>query len=270
MNIGHQTLLDYEEHWPTNVGAWFPAERVVMHGKDVFTELKDLSWMAYHLFGITGRIPNEKQVRLFEAIWMLTTSYPEPRLWNNRIASLAGTTRSTAALGIGAATAVSEAVVYGNRVNMRAIDFWLRIGPQLEQGADLKELIVAEMKQYRGIPGYGRPLTRHDERIKPMMELAEKLGFADGRYVKLAFEVEEILIESRYRMYMNITALDAAFAADQGFSRHEYHRYMILTFSAGMFPCYADAINKPEGAFFPLRCDRIQYKGKAPRRKWKK
>lgn len=123
---GYKSLIESEHRWISRMGAWFPEEgRVVFRGKDLFHELKDLSWMALLFYGMTGRIFNEKQMRLFEGIWTLCTSYPEPRIWNNRIAALAGTTRSTATLAISAATAVSEATIYGHRPIVQAIDFYL-------------------------------------------------------------------------------------------------------------------------------------------------
>jgi hypothetical protein len=266
---GPEQLLESEDHWVTTMGAWFPGERVVFRGQDLFHDLKDLSWMALLLYGITGRIPSGRQIRLFEGIWTICTSYPDPRLWNNRIVALAGTTRSTAALAIGAANAVSEASIYGRRPDIRAIDFLLRTQEQLDRGADLKELIRAEIKKYKGIFGYGRPITHKDERIGPLLVLAKELGFSEGPYVKLAFAVEEILLRDRWRLHMNIAAVAAALAADQGLSRREYYHYLVLSFSAGMFACYLDAMNKPEGAFFPLRCDRVAYAGK-PHRIWGK
>ncbi|HEX7026433.1 MAG TPA: hypothetical protein VF268_04280, partial [Gammaproteobacteria bacterium] len=76
-----------------------------------------------------------------------------------------------------------------------------------------------------------------------------------------------ILLKHRYRMHMNVSALTTALAADQGLSSQEIYYYRSLIFSAGIIPCYIDAVEKPEGAFFPLRCNRLKYKG-APLRKW--
>jgi len=264
---GPQILLDHEQHWVTDMGAWFPGERVVFRGKDLFHDLKDISWMALLLYGITGRMFDDRQLRLFEGMWTLCTSYPDPRLWNNRVAALAGTARSTAALAIGAANAMSEASVYGGRPLIRSIDFLLRTQEQLDKGARLEEVIKQELKTYKRILGFGRPLIRKDERIAPMMKLAEDLEFCDGTYIKLVFSVEKILVRHRSCLSMNIAALLAAMSADQGLSRYEYYHFMVLCFSAGMFPCYSDALNKPEGAFFPFRCERVDYQGK-PRRKW--
>lgn len=263
---GPQYLLESEDRLITRMGAWFPGERVVFRGKDLFRDLKDSSWMGLLLYGITGRLLTDNQIRLFEGIWTLCTSYPDPRLWNNRVAALAGAARSTATLGISAGNAVSEASIYGGRPFIRVIDFLFRAKAQLDQGADLTGAVRKELHNYRSISGYGRPITRIDERIGPLMALAEELGFSRGPYVQLAFAVEDILLNTRLRLHMNIAAVTAALAADQGLSAREYYHYSVLSFSVGMLACYIDAMNKPEGAFFPLRCDRVIYEGSPPRR----
>lgn len=249
------------------MGAWFPGERVVLRGKDLFHDLGHLGWMELLLYAITGRMFSERQVRLFQGFWTLSTSYPDPRIWNNRVAALAGTTRSTAAMAISAGNAVSDASIYGQRPIIRSIDFLIRIQKQVENGGNLEELVISELMKHRGIAGYGRPVTQRDERIEPVMALAEQVGFAEGKHVKLAFDVERILLQGRWRLHMNIAAVLAGLAADQGLTRHEYCEFMVLCFSAGMFPCYLDALNKAEGAFFPLRCSRLKYAGKG-RRVW--
>ena len=92
---GPEKLLENENHWETRMGGWFPGERVVYRGQDLHVDLKDMSWMELYVYGITGRRFDEKQLKILNAIWA-NTSYPEPRLWNNRVAALAGTARSTA------------------------------------------------------------------------------------------------------------------------------------------------------------------------------
>lgn len=264
---GPKQLLEHEDHWVTSMGAWFPGERVVFRDKDLFDELNDISWMGLLLYGITERFFDENQLKLFEGIWVLCTSYPDPRLWNNRVAALAGTSRSTGELAISAANAVSGASIYGHRPIIRAIDFLFRAKELLQQGANLTELVRVELKKYRGIAGFGRPLVRGDERIQPLMSLAEKLGLANGKYVQLAFAIEEILSQGRWRLQMNIAALAAALGADQGLSRREYSQYLTLCFSAGIVACYIDAVGKSEGIFFPIRCQKIRYFG-TRRRTW--
>ena len=259
---GPGQLHQHEDHWITEMGAFFPAEgRVVFRGRDLHRDCKDMPWMGLLLYGITGREFDENQIKLFEGIWTICTSYPDPRIWNNRVAALAGTARSTASLAISAANAVSEASIYGHRPIIGAIDFLLSMKEASENGADIARIIKARLIKDRIIPGYGRPMIREDERIKPMLALLEKLGFPKGAYVELAFEIEDILLRNRYRLRINIAALLAAIAADQGLSTREYHHFMLLSFSSGMLPCYIAAMEQPGRAFFPLRCNRIKYAG---------
>lgn len=264
---GPKDLLANEDRWNTRMGLVFPGERVVFRGKDLFHELKDMRWMELLLFGITGRRFDEKQVRLFEGIWVLCTSYPDPRIWNNRAASLAGTARSTTTLAVSAAISLSEAVIYGRRPDIRAIDFLQKLMRDRNDGKDIDNIVLTEMNKYRGIPGYSRPIVNDDERIIPLTNLAQELGYGDMPYISLGFNVQNILIRNKYRMKMNVAALAAAVASDQGLSPIEYYQYLVVCFSGGMFPCFIEATSKVEGGFLPLRCDRIAYEG-APTRNW--
>src|SRR3569832_1250420 len=138
---GPVELLENEGRWRTKMGAFFPGKRVVFRGKDLFTEFGHLSWMQLYLYGITGRNFTEAQGKQYEGMWVLSTSYPDPRLWNNRIGSLAGTSRTTGNLGISAAIAVSEASIYGRRPDIRAINFLLRARRLLNDGKPLNEIV---------------------------------------------------------------------------------------------------------------------------------
>jgi len=259
-------LLSAVDHWETHMGKSFPGERVVYRGKDLFHELKNVSWMQLYLYGITGRLFSEQQANLFEGMWTLCASYPDPRLWNNRIGSLAGTVRSTATLAISAATAVSEASIYGRRPDILAINFLIRAKSKFDQGIHLQTIVEEELAKFRGIPGYGRPIVNKDERIAPLLNRAKELKLADGPYTQLAFAVEKILLQSRRRMRMNVAALGAALAADQGFSEREFYLFLVPTFTAGIMPCFIEASQRPEGTFLPLACKRIHYLGTPPRR----
>lgn len=266
---GPQPLFKHEDNWQTAIGAFLPGEgRIVFRGKDLFHDLKGLSWMALLLYGITGRTFSERQLWLFERTWTLCASYPDPRIWNNRVAALAGTARSTTALALGAANAVSEATLYGQRPNIRTIDFFLRTQQRLQEGVLLEDAVAQELQKHKRIYGYGRPLVDTDERIAPIMAIAKELGLADGPYLKLAFAVEKILLRHKSNLHMNIAGLLAALAADQGLSPREYYRFMVLRFSAGMMACHVDTMNQPEGTLFPLRCDRLAYSGPQQRRTW--
>lgn len=263
---GPQLLEQHVGQLVTSAGAFFPGERIVFRGQDLFTSLGDLDWLELYLFGITGRRYTPQQVRVLHVLFT-HNSYPDPRLWNNRVAALAGTARSSGALGIAAAIAVSEAKIYGGASQLRCCEFLTRAKKMVDAGADLEVLVRAEIKEKRGIGGYGRPIVSTDERIVPIMAIVREQGLDGGPHLKLAFEVERILLRGRWRWHMNSVGLTAALCADFGMSPREYNLGAVPVFLAGMPPCYLDAAEKPEGLLFPMPCQMLSYEGGA-RRRW--
>lgn len=259
---GPGTLIKAEDNWHTDIGAAFVGERVVFRGKDLFTELNDISWFKHFIFGITNKMFSDNEIKLMEKIWSLTISYPDPRIWNNRIAAITGTAQSTGALATAASTACSEAIIYGTNAGYLAMDFIIRAKEVVDDNKDLASFALEELRSKRSIRGYGRPIIKNDERIAPILKEAEKLGLANGPHVKLAFEIEKILTNSKYRLTLNAAGIDAALMADIGFTRREHYYATILGFSAGILPCYIDSINQKEGSFFPLSCKRLNYTGR--------
>jgi hypothetical protein len=222
--------------------------------------------MELYVFGITGRRFSAEQVKLLNALWVYT-SYPDPRIWNNRVVALAGTTRSTGSLAASAGLAVSEASLYGGGICVRAADFFIRTCQALREGRALPDCVRSELNRYRGIAGYGRPMVATDERIAPIMALAQTLGLAEGDHVRLAFEVERYLQSGRWRWRMNYGALSAALVVDMGFSAQEHHQFSFPCFLAGMQPCFAEASERPPCSLFPLACDQVLYEG-VGKRQW--
>lgn len=262
---GPDTLIRREDNWITSMGQVFAGERVVIRGHDLFRDLSGMRWMELYMFLVTGKRFSQNQILLFESMWTLCTSYPDPRIWNNRIAALAGTARSTCTLAVSAATAVSEARIYGRQPDIRAIDFLYRLQAQISAGTSLCDSIQQELDRYRGLPGFSRPMARSDERLGPLSQRASELGLDNGPYVQLLSDVQHYLKEQRYRLNMNVAALGAALAADQGLTPYEYCLFLTPAFTGGMIPCYIEARSADEGAFLPMSCARIEYTGPAIR-----
>lgn len=275
-------LAEWEAQWLTAMGGWFPGKKVILRGKNLFKDLSDKTWMGLLLFGITGRHFSDDQCKLFESIWRISTSFPDPRLWNNRVVTLAATARSTSNLGLAAGIAVSESVIFGHRPLLAAFNFQIQLKSKLAAGENLEELLrllveekanaipgSGKKRKVAKIPGFGRPITNQDERLEPLLEAASELGFDGGPHVSLIVEVEKVLqkIDHQKPLRMNVAALMAALCADQNLNAKEYYHYVLLCFTAGMLPCAIDALEKPEGSFFPLRCENIVYEG-VPRRRW--
>jgi hypothetical protein len=253
----------------SRVGGCFIGSHTLFRGKDLHAELGEASWLDVYLFGITGRRFSAPELRLLEALWAYT-SYPDARIWNNRVAALAGSARSTANLAISAALSVSEGTIFGRGIDIRAIDFLIRTRAELAAGGELGVCVRRELSERRSLAGYGRPISnRRDERLDPILKLARSLGLADGPHVKLAHDIERFLLESRLRMAMNYGAIAAALTADLGLSAREHYMYSFAAFLAGMPPCYLDAAERPASTLLPLPCAGVAYRGK-PKRPWPK
>lgn len=265
----NKVLEKYEDNWETSMGGWFPGEKVILRGKNVLTELNNDRWVEYLLFGITGK-RSPRVARLIEGMWLICTSFPDPRLWNNRIAALSATTRSTGVLGSAGALAISEATIYGLKPIQGVSDFLYRTSEKIAGGQCLEDVVKSEVKKYRGIYGYGRPVVDQDERVGPLLDFARSMGAGDGEYTKLAFAVDEYLANSRLKYRINASGVVAGLLADEGITAKELYHIATLTFTAGVIPCYIDALDKPEGAFFPLRVSRVNYEGIEERRVWGK
>ena len=251
----------------SRVGAAFIGSHAVFRGKNLHTELGDAGWLDLYLFGITGRRFSGPKLRMLEAMWTYT-SYPDSRIWNNRVAALAGTTRSTGNLGLTAALAVTEAKIYGQGPVYRSIEFLVRLRAHIEAGGDLGTLVERELEARGSVGGFGRPVANgKDERIEPLLKLARSLGLSDGPHLKLALAVEDYLLSSgRARQRMNCAGLIAGLSADIGLSPREHYFFLFPVFLAGMVPCYIDAAERAPGTVLPLPCDGVAYVGVAKRR----
>ena len=259
--MNHKHLLDTENRWVTTKGKAFLSDRVVMHGKNLHTELGDYEWLHLYLFSILGRDPGKNVAKMLSHYWV-ASSYPDAAIWPNHVTALAGTVRSTASLALMAGLSVSEASIYGRRPEVRALDFFYRAGQWCDGGGALTEFVEKEKSAGRILYGYGRPMANSDERIPHTLDKAKELGLDKGRHLKIAFEVYEHLKE-KYDYSINVAAVHAGLAADMGFTCQEYQLLLTPGFVAGMAPCYQDARDRPEGSFFPVRCSSVVYDGPA-------
>ena len=250
----------------TSMGGFFPGSHVMFRNKTLHDDLKDMDWMSLYLYGICGRNFTAAQMELVNALWSYT-SYPDARIWNNRVAALSGSARSTGNLGMAAALSISEAHIYGRGNEVQAITFFIATQRRLANGGNLAECLQDEMKVHRRIAGYGRPLINADERIAPIMAKAAALGLDRGPHIELAFAIERHLLSSGRNLRMNYGAVVSAFGADLGLSPEEFYLFMFPSFLAGMPPCFQEASHNNEGSLFPLSCTDVEYTGFPPQ-KW--
>lgn len=263
--MNHERLYETESRLVTRIGKAFLTERVVMHGKDLHHELDHLEWLHLYLYAILGRDPGKNVANMLNCYWV-GSSYPDPSIWPNHVAALAGSVRTTPSLGMMAGLSISEASIYGRRPEVRALDFFYRAAQWCDEGGKLEEFADREKSLGRILYGYGRPLAKTDERIAFTLDKAKEYGFSEGRHLKMAFAVYEH-VNREHGYSMNVAAVHAALAADMGFSCEEYQLLLSPGFVTGMAPCFKDAKARPEGSFFPIRCESIVYHG-VGKRNW--
>ncbi|MFL6660448.1 MAG: hypothetical protein ACJ8GW_20340 [Massilia sp.] len=263
-------LEAFEGPLETSMGQCFPGQRTVFRGQDLHASLHQadgsMDWMALYAFGICGRHFSDAEVTLLHTLWTCT-SYPDARLWNNRVAALTGSARSTATLALAAGLAASEATIFGWQPVMGVADFLIRARGLIARGAKVPDVVARELAQHRHIGGYGRPVAtlQADERIAHMLAMMDKHGIARGPHLALAFAVEEELMSMGRPLRMNYAPMLAAIPLDLGFSLEQLHMFITPSLMAGMPPCYLEARERPPGATFALRCERISYHGPAAR-----
>jgi hypothetical protein len=98
-----------------------------------------------------------------------------------------------------------------------------------------------------------------------MLALLAEEGFDDGPFLRLARQVEAILLAGRWRYRMNYAALAAAVYGDLGLTPEQYYLVAYPAFICGMLPCYQEARTKPIGAIMPIPCNAMKYMGAQPR-----
>lgn len=267
MNNPHP-LEKFSGPMQSTMGQAFPGERAVFRGYDLHQNLSEMTWLELHLFGITGRRFKPNELHLLDMIWQVT-SYPEPRIWNNRVAALAGSARATSTQAFSAASAATEAKLFGLQVQHMCGDFLFRTQQRLEIGHALNDILEDEIKLHKYIKGFGRPIAAdaQDERIPAIFKVLANQGLTQGKYTKLVFQVETALEKKGLSLRPNYAIFASSLPMDLGLSLKELICYLYTVVLAGMPPIYLEALERPEGATFPIKCNQVKYSG-VGYRKW--
>jgi citrate synthase len=248
-------------------GGWIIGEAVYNHGYSMMDELVGkVSFFQVWVLNTTGRLPERRLADWIEASF-ICLSWPDPRIWCNQVGTLAGCLRASPVAAVTAGALTSDSRLYGPGTALAATTFIRDAVAKKQAGTDAAEIVrrhLSSQGSFGGrqpaIAGYARPIASGDERVSALERVSEELGFPIGEHLALAYQIEEVLIDT-YGEGMNITGYIAAFLMDQGFSPDESYRLFALCVSAGVNACYAEAADQPPESFLPLRCDDIEYQG---------
>jgi len=248
-------------------GGWKIGEGVKCCGYDMMEDLVGkTSYMQVVILNATGRLPSKALADWVEAIH-ICLSWPDPRIWCNRIGALAGSARTSCVAASTLGVLAAESKSYGIKPLINGVEFIQRAFTETHNGLSLKNFIAQEVKRNGGKPylmGYIRPIAKGDERIPSMEEVTKQLGFTIGEHLSLAYEIE-VQLNKEYDETMNINGYVAAFLSDQGYSPQEVYRIFSAVVVSGVTSCYTDTKGRIEGGFSPLKTSDVTYSGKAPR-----
>src|SRR5690606_21672635 len=119
---------------------------------------------------------------------------------------------------------------YGTRPVFLGCKFLSDTKKKIDAGENLDDIVFAKLKRDRVLPGFGRPVTSRDERVKPLLQAAKELGFASGCYLNLVFEIEQLLKKNRYKLNANIAIYCSALFSDLGYTPSESYMIAVLAF----------------------------------------
>ena len=244
-------------------GGWKIGEGVKCCGFDMMRDLVGkVSYMQVVVLNATGRLPNRALADWIEATH-ICMSWPDPRIWCNRIGALAGSSRASSVAASTLGVLAAESTSYGIKPLISGVELIQQAYRSVSTGMSVDGFIDEEVKKYGGKPflmGYVRPIAKGDERI-PAMELVTKdLGFEIGEHLSLAYKIEKV-VNDKFGETMNINGYMSAFLSDQGYTEIEVHRIYSTLVVSGVTACYSDTIDRVEGGFSPLKTSDITYKG---------
>ncbi|MBI3773241.1 MAG: hypothetical protein HY272_11150 [Gammaproteobacteria bacterium] len=252
-------------------GGWIIGEAVYNHGYSMMDDLVGYnSYFQVLLLNITGRLPEKRLADWIEASF-ICLSWPDPRIWCNKMGAYAGTMQCSPVAAASMGILAADSRMYGAGALREGAEFIIQARKARQRGVSIRDIISSALaKKKRGgkdsavIMGYARPIATGDERVPAMERVSKELGFEIGGHLELAYEIEAE-IRNLQNESINMLGYSVAFLVDQGFSVDEITRIYSTWVSSGVHACYAEYRDQPPESFLPLCCNDIDYQGKAHR-----
>lgn len=219
-------------------------ERVVVWGRDLHRDCKDMSFVGYALLCATGQAFPATEARVFEELW-IATGYPDARIWCNRIVGYLASVRVDPGLAMSAALAACNSMGYGFGAMRAAFAVQLAIP---HDDAERECWLARVLGDRQLLHGYGRPIHNRDERIAVALRTLRDQGLRAGPQLKRAFWLDARL-RARKNIGLNIAAVWAAVAIDFGLTQTAYEQFMLLMLTPGFMAVYADQRARQAGSF---------------------
>ncbi|WP_210485727.1 citryl-CoA lyase [Microvirga antarctica] len=226
----------------------------------------DMLWLL-----VRGDLPTAEQARLLEAA-MLGGVDHGPHAPSIAIARMAIT------CGVSMNTAVAEGVgvlgdIHGGAIeqSMELLRGLVDDAVATDDPAALGREVLERSKVYGGfVPGYGHRFHQRDPRSPRVLELAEEAvrrGDIDGKYVRMAQQVEAAIAAAKGKpIPMNVDAAAGAVYLELGFDPPMGRALLVLSRSLGIVAHAWEQSTRKERIKGPVpKSSRYTYEGPAPR-----
>ena len=264
-------MIDYDRYRATifsKKGGWQIGSGIETHGYSLLDEIHGkCSLFQVMILNVTGRLPERRLADLVEGVF-ICSSWPDPRIWCNKLGAFSAMTRTSATAAIAAGGLAGDSKLYGAGTGV-SIDAFITEADQRinNEGWSLPSFMeaVAYKNGKLQAPGYARPLAKGDERVVAMRRYASELGFQPGHFESLANRIEDYLFE-RDGEGLNSSGYFVVFMKDQGYTIDEIMGIAAWAIATGVYASYFEYVDQPPGIFLPLRISDIVYSGPAKRK----
>ncbi len=249
-------------------GGWDIGGGIMTHGHSLLDEiLGKCSVFQVIIMNVTGKLPERRLADFVEALFVCM-SWPDSRIWCNKIGTFCAMTRTSATTAISAGGIAGDSTLYGAGTGYAVNTFIEKayntcVNPNTESvNTFIRENAYRSGRLFA--PGFARPFVRGDERVPEMRRYARELGFEVGPYEKLANEIESVL-NARDGEGLNLSGYIIVCLKDLGYNIKEIMGFSAACVTTGIYASYFEYIDRPPEAFLPLHVSDIEYVGELQR-----
>ncbi|KAF1080153.1 MAG: hypothetical protein GQF41_3620 [Candidatus Rifleibacterium amylolyticum] len=254
------TLRLWQQKAYSDLGGVNPDQSVTLAGHNLFSELVgNLSLAAcFHLY-VKKTLPSPQVERLLSAI-VTATVYPDIRIWPNRAVAFCASAGTGNAAGVASGMLGMEGLMFGGDCVAESFRFIRDLMAAEENGLSIESQIEKAKERNQKIPGFGRPIVKGDERLKPILQVAREVGLDDGLFLSFGRRVE-VLLDKEFGIRFNVAALIACLLGDMDYTLSEVRAFGTLFPMISFLGVFHEHSRPDARPVFPLAISDIEYIG---------
>jgi citrate synthase len=164
------------------------------------------------------------------------------------------------AAGVASGLLGMEGLMFGGDCVAESFRFIRDLMAAEANGLSIESQIEKAKERNQKIPGFGRPIVKGDERLKPILKVASEVGLADGSFLLFGRKVEGIL-DKEFGIRFNVAALIACLLGDMGYSLSEVRAFGTFFPMISFLGVFHEHARLDANPVFPLAISDVEYIG---------